>query len=94
VESDALIAVRGGVGTLLEIAMAWNLMQVGQLARKPLILVGASWRVLADDIAAHLIVDGRDLALITLVGSVEEAVSALGQMFPLPPGGAGGGSAL
>ncbi len=77
VESDALIAVHGGIGTLLEIAMAWNLMQVGQLARKPLILVGASWRAVADDIAVHLLVDERDLTLITLVDSVEAAVAAL-----------------
>ncbi len=79
VESDALIAVRGGIGTLLEIAMAWNLMQVGQLARKPLILVGAGWRAVAADIAAHLIVDGRDMALVTLVESVAGAVAALQQ---------------
>jgi uncharacterized protein (TIGR00730 family) len=77
VESDALIAVRGGVGTLLEIAMAWNLMQVGQLARKPLILVGANWRAVAGEIATHLIVDQRDMALVTIVDSVEEAVEAL-----------------
>ncbi len=81
VESDALIAVRGGIGTLLEIAMAWNLMQVGQLARKPLILVGASWRSVADEIAAHLIVDQHDMALITLVDSVADAVVALCQQL-------------
>ncbi|PZS03304.1 MAG: DNA-binding protein [Candidatus Chloroheliales bacterium] len=79
VESDALVAMRGGIGTLLEIAMAWNMMQVGQLARKPLILVGASWRAVASEIATRLIVDQGDMALVTVVDNVEDAVAALQQ---------------
>ncbi len=81
VESTALVALRGGVGTLLEIAMAWNLMQVGTLERKPLILVGASWRAVAAQIAAHLIVGDRDMALLTLVDSADAAVDLLRQQL-------------
>lgn len=77
VESDALVALHGGIGTLLEIAMAWNLIQVGQLARKPLILVGPAWHSIADDIAAQLIVDERDMAIVTLVDDVQQATELL-----------------
>jgi uncharacterized protein (TIGR00730 family) len=41
---DAAIALPGGPGTLTEIALTWNLMIVGSMPHKPLILVGAGWR--------------------------------------------------
>lgn len=39
----AAIALPGGVGTLLEIAMLWNRMTIEAIPRKPLILVGDGW---------------------------------------------------
>lgn len=41
---DAAIALPGGVGTLLEIAMLWNRMGIDAIPHKPLILVGDGWR--------------------------------------------------
>ena len=43
-ESDAAIALPGGPGTLAEIALMWNLMIVNALPPKLLILVGAGWK--------------------------------------------------
>jgi uncharacterized protein (TIGR00730 family) len=43
-ESDAAIALPGGIGTLTEIALLWNLMAVEVLHRRPLILVGRGWQ--------------------------------------------------
>ena len=41
---DAAIALPGGVGTLTEISLMWNLMTVESLHRRPLILVGRGWQ--------------------------------------------------
>lgn len=41
--SNAFIAVSGGIGTLLEVTMVWQLLQVGHLYNTPLILVGPTW---------------------------------------------------
>lgn len=41
---DAAIALPGGPGTLAEIALMWNLMIIGALPPRPLILVGAGWQ--------------------------------------------------
>jgi predicted Rossmann-fold nucleotide-binding protein len=41
--SDAFVVVPGGIGTLLEMSMAWQLLQVRQLHNVPLILVGQMW---------------------------------------------------
>jgi len=41
--SDAFIVAPGGIGTVLETLMVWQLLQVGHLRDTPLILVGRMW---------------------------------------------------
>src|SRR4051794_3794952 len=41
--SDAFIVAPGGIGTVLETAMIWQLLQVRHLTDTPLILVGKMW---------------------------------------------------
>ena len=41
--SDAFVVVPGGIGTVLELAMIWQLLQVRKLNQTPLILVGRMW---------------------------------------------------
>ena len=41
--SDAFVVVPGGIGTLLELSLAWQLLQVSKLYNTPLILVGKMW---------------------------------------------------
>ena len=45
---DAAIAMPGGVGTLVEVSLMWNLMVVESLHRRPLILVGKGWQSTLD----------------------------------------------
>ncbi|MFO0864820.1 MAG: LOG family protein [Gemmataceae bacterium] len=46
--SDAFIVAPGGVGTVLELMMIWQLLQVKHLRQTPLILVGPMWKGLVD----------------------------------------------
>ena len=41
--SDAFLVAPGGIGTVLEMMMVWQLLQVGHLRHTPLILVGKMW---------------------------------------------------
>jgi uncharacterized protein (TIGR00730 family) len=41
--SDAFLVAPGGIGTVLEMMMIWQLLQVGHLQETPLILVGKMW---------------------------------------------------
>ncbi len=41
--SDAFIVAPGGIGTLLEVAMIWQLLQVRHITDMPLILMGTMW---------------------------------------------------
>jgi uncharacterized protein (TIGR00725 family) len=74
---DAWVAVAGGVGTLSEVALAWNLLQTGDVGRRPLVLVGPRWRALLPSLRDHLVVDERDLALVRLADDAPAAVAAL-----------------
>ncbi|QDT55918.1 putative lysine decarboxylase [Caulifigura coniformis] len=46
--SDAFVVVPGGIGTVLETMMIWQLLQVRKLHDTPLILVGKMWDGLID----------------------------------------------
>jgi len=66
---DAAIALRGGPGTLTEIALTWNLITIHALPQIPLILVGKEWLQVMKSIFKNL--DGyvpssqRELLLFT-----------------------------
>jgi uncharacterized protein (TIGR00730 family) len=49
-ECDAALALPGGPGTLTEIALTWNLMIIGSLRRRPLILIGSGWQNVLDQV--------------------------------------------
>jgi hypothetical protein len=46
--SDAFVVVPGGIGTLLELSLAWQLLQVRKLYQTPLIFVGKMWAGLVE----------------------------------------------
>ena len=46
--SDAFVVVPGGIGTVLELMLVWQLLQVRKLSHTPLILVGPMWQGLVD----------------------------------------------
>jgi predicted Rossmann-fold nucleotide-binding protein len=46
--SDAFVVVPGGIGTLLQLSLAWQLLQVSKLYNTPLILVGKMWAELVE----------------------------------------------
>lgn len=46
--SDAFVVVPGGIGTVLETMMVWQLLQVRKLHDTPLILAGTMWAELVE----------------------------------------------
>jgi uncharacterized protein (TIGR00730 family) len=46
--SDAFIVAPGGIGTVLELTLIWQLLQVRHLQDTPLVLVGGMWPGLVD----------------------------------------------
>ena len=78
--SDAMVAVAGGVGTLAEVAVAWNLAQHAVrdgAPPRPLVLVGARWDALREVFDRHLVDLESDADLIRHARAPAEVPDAL-----------------
>jgi uncharacterized protein (TIGR00725 family) len=72
---DAVIACTGGIGTLSELAVVWAAAQTEPGAPR-VVTVGAAWESLLDALAADLVIDERDRAIVTAAPDAERAVAA------------------
>ena len=81
--SDAFVVAPGGIGTVLEMAMIWQLLQVRHLHDTPLVLVGRMWGELVQWARAHMLdphlhlVDEPDLAIPRCVATGDEAIALI-----------------
>jgi uncharacterized protein (TIGR00730 family) len=79
--SDAFVVAPGGVGTVLELMMVWQLLQVKHLQNVPLILVGKMWVGLVDWAKASLLkpelplANAEDLAIPRCVDTADAAIA-------------------
>jgi predicted Rossmann-fold nucleotide-binding protein len=81
--SDAFIVVPGGIGTVLELMMIWQLLQVRHVRDTPLILVGKMWADLVDWAKTHLVTsqpplaNAEDMSIPRCVNTADEAIALL-----------------
>jgi uncharacterized protein (TIGR00730 family) len=81
--SDAFLVAPGGIGTVLESMMIWQLLQVRHLHDTPLVFVGPMWRGLVDWVGAAMLRPGFELAspadlnIPTCVDSADEAIAVV-----------------
>jgi uncharacterized protein (TIGR00730 family) len=94
--SDAFVVVPGGIGTLMETMMVWQLLQARKLHGTPLILVGSMWTELVDWTRTHMLevepamLAAVDLTIPTCVADVDAAVAVIREHYDAwiqhPPG--------
>jgi predicted Rossmann-fold nucleotide-binding protein len=81
--SDAFVVVPGGIGTVLETMMIWQLLQVRHVRDTPLLLVGKMWADLVDWARQHLLnpqlplAGAADLDIPRCLATADEAVAVL-----------------
>lgn len=75
--ADAYIALHGGIGTLLEVSLVWNLVQTKAFELKPLVVVGPEWNGIFHAYQENLALRPDEAARLTLVDSIEDAVDYL-----------------
>jgi hypothetical protein len=83
--ADGFVALRGGIGTLTEVTLAWSLLQTRTLDSKPLVLMGADWPPILEAFKEHTDLGNSIAALARLAGTPAEALAAL-VAPPTPPG--------
>ena len=83
IASDAFVVVPGGIGTLLELSLAWQLLQVSKLYNNPLILVGKMWADLVEWGRKTMLIEGSELAskvdftIPHCVNTIKEAIALI-----------------
>jgi uncharacterized protein (TIGR00730 family) len=79
--SDAFVVTPGGIGTVLELIMIWQLLQVRHVHDTPLILVGKMWADLVDWARSHLLsstpplANPEDMDIPRCVNTADEAIT-------------------
>jgi len=81
--SDAFIVAPGGIGTVLELLLIWQLLQVNHLQDTPLVLVGKSWPGLVEWAKSAMLsadpplANAEDLAIPQCVPDADAAVAII-----------------
>jgi len=81
--SDAFVVAPGGIGTVLELTMIWQLLQVRHVHDTPLILVGKMWADLVEWARTHLLTtlpplaNPEDMAIPRCVNTADEAIALI-----------------
>jgi len=81
--AQGFVALRGGIGTLAEVALFWNLALLGQATpNRPVILLGECWDPILASLLEHLAFRPKDLSAVVRVRSAEEAVREISRRVP------------
>lgn len=76
---DAYVACPGATGTLVELAVAWEMMNKGLLGRRPLVALGEFWRPILEQIEAA---DAKTRGWVALAASVPATLEILQRLIP------------
>ena len=83
IASDAFVVTPGGIGTVLEMFMIWQLLQVRHMDQVPLILVGKMWTGLVDWAKASMLdpamplASAGDLQIPICLDTADEAIAVV-----------------
>lgn len=81
-DADVWVAYPGGIGSLAEVSLGWNLMQES-IAPRPLLLVGEGWDAVLATLRERLLIrDPAHLDLVEVVDPREAIGIALGGTRP------------
>ena len=83
IASDAFVVTPGGIGTVLEMLMIWQLLQVRHVRDVPLVLVGKMWKGLIDWARVSMqdprlaLASGEDFEIPRCVDTADEAIEVI-----------------
>ena len=72
---DAYIILRGGTGTLVELTIAWELMNKNLIEHKPIACHGEMWQRIIQPMEERIEYEKRETGLVQCFDSIEECFS-------------------
>jgi len=83
--SNFVVIAPGGIGTLLEFAFVWQLLQVGHVKNVPVLVYGDMWHSFLDwakhNIIDPKLADAKDLDLVRKVDSLDEIMEIIDNSY-------------
>lgn len=83
--ANAVVVAPGGVGTLLELAYTWQLLQVKHISNIPVILLGDMWLDFLEWVKKwplrHQLLDPEDVALLFPARNIQEAFKIIMETY-------------
>ncbi len=83
--ADAFVIFRGGIGTLAELSVIWNLMQTRALGKRPLIFTGQCWPKIVECLRENLEVRDKDVRMVCVVSTPEQAMDIIKEHVRVKP---------
>ena len=74
---DAYVVLQGGTGTLLELALVWEMMNKKMMVTKPIVSHSTMWKEIAEIIDKQLTIEKRVAGLVKNFETVEEIAEYL-----------------
>jgi uncharacterized protein (TIGR00730 family) len=80
---DAYVVLRGGTGTLLELAAVWELMNKRMMRSRPVVVIGKFWDSTVETVKKELSLEGLEWSAkyVRVVENPEECVKALKELL-------------
>lgn len=84
---DAYVVLKGGTGTLLELAAVWEMMNKGMMNTRPALVLGPFWQDVVNTLRDELTWEGLEdcTRYVRLIRTPEECVRALQEAGVVPP---------
>lgn len=80
--SVGFVALKGGMGTVTEVSLVWNKLQTRVIDSRPLVLLGDCWPPVIKSWQEHLVVSDRDVSLLHLADTPDEAARLIVEKAP------------
>ena len=80
---DGYVVLKGGTGTLLELAASWEYMNKGVIKQKPIVLVGSFWNGVVDTLKRELAWEGLEgcIRFVSVVATPADCAGILKKWF-------------
>jgi hypothetical protein len=75
--NEGMVVLDGGIGTLSEFSLAWTLLQVNEIQKRPLVLMGQLWKDFLPSFVRQEYVSKQTARLIKSLDTPAEVVSFL-----------------
>ncbi len=75
--SDGYVVMPGGIGTLQELAEAWQLMRIADMAHKPIIAYGPFWQAILTPLLDSIHIPDPIKALVSFANTPDDVVRIL-----------------